>query len=423
MVNPNILKTGPRSDLRPVRGEGCWLWDEAGKRYLDLLAGTWCNVLGHGHPRFTRAIGTQIEKLIHTGSGVVTQEVQAAAECLSTILPAHLDRVTFLNTGSEAVELAIKIARIATRRMEVMGFQYGYYGATNQALALSEAGRGAPYLPAAGSIPPIPAPTCYRCPVEESYPECHFRCLQEWRTDVEEMAPKAAAIIFEPVLAAGGVIVPPPGYLRALAELARSWGCLLIAEEVTTGVGRTGCWFAFQHDGLSPDVLALGKALGNGLPVAAVVTTAQVEEACAGRLRHVQSHQNDPFSGAVARVVIDIIRREGLVSQAREMGAYLLQGLRRLQSVHSEIGEVRGLGLMAALELKGEEARERGIRIQRWLRDAGIILDFQPHTATFRFFPSYVISRDQLDCALELLDEALAAEKEGKEGMEAMAKN
>jgi 2,2-dialkylglycine decarboxylase (pyruvate) len=405
METPKLLETSPRSDLRPVRGEGCWLWDEAGKRYLDLLAGTWCNVLGHGNPRFTRTIQAQIEKLIHTGSGVVTQEIQAAAECLSTVLPAHLDRVTFLNTGSEAVELAIKIARIAAGRMEVVGFQYGYYGATNQALALSEAGRGAPYLPEAGSIPPIPAPACYRCRVGETYPGCRFRCLQEWQANVEGIAHEVAAIIFEPVLAAGGVIVPPPGYLRALAELARSWGCLLIAEEVTTGVGRTGCWFAFQHDCLSPDVLVLGKALGNGLPVAAVVTTAQVEEACAGRLRHVQSHQNDPFSGAVATVVIDIIRQEGLVERAREMGAYLLQVLRHLQSGYPGISDVRGLGLMAALELKGEEADERGIRIQSWLRDAGIILDFQPYTATFRFFPPYLISRDQLDHALQILDQ------------------
>ncbi len=411
MGNLKVLETSPRSGLRPVRGEGCWLWDEAGKRYLDLLAGTWCNVLGHGHPRFTRAIRTQIEKLIHTGSGVVTQEIQAASECLRTVLPAHLDRVTFLNTGSEAVELAIKIARIAAGRIEVVGFQYGYYGATNQTLALSEAGRGVPCLPGASRIPPIPAPTCFRCPVGESYPGCHFRCLREWRTNVEGMAPEAAAIIFEPVLAAGGVIVPPPGYLKTLAELARSWSCLVIAEEVTTGIGRTGCWFAFQHDGLSPNILVLGKALGNGLPVAAVVTTAQVEEACAGRLRHVQSHQNDPFSGAVATVVIDIIRQEGLVERARETGAYLLQGLRRLQSAHSEIGDVRGLGLMAALELKGEEARERGIRIQRWLRDEGIIVDFQPHTATFRFFPPYVISRDQLDYALELLNEVFELEQ------------
>jgi len=400
-----ILRTSPLSGLRLVKGEGCWVWDETGKRYLDLLAGTWCNVLGHGHPRFIQVVRTQIEKLVHTGAGVMTEEIRSAAECLSKILPPHLERITFLNTGSEAVEFALKLARIATGRQEVIAFQRGYYGATNQALALSEAGLGVPYLLPKSSVPRIPAPTCHRCPVNGAYPECGFHCLRIWQSNVKGMARQTAAIIFEPVLAAGGVIVPPSGYLKALAELARDWDCLLIAEEVTTGVGRTGRWFAFEYDGIAPDILVLGKALGNGLPVAAVVTTAQVEESCAGRLRHVQSHQNDPFSGAVATAVVDIIREEGLVEHAREMGAYLLQGLRRLQSGHSGIDDARGLGLMAALELQGENARERGSQVQRWLQDQGIIVDFQPATATFRFFPSYVISRDQLDLALVSLEE------------------
>lgn len=406
-----IFETNPLSNFRPIRGEGCWLWDEEGKRYLDLLAGTWCNVLGHGHGRFVDAVRLQVKRLIHTGSGVVAGEVQEAAKILDEILPGSLlERITFLNTGSEAVEFALKAARFASGRWEVIGFQYGYYGATNQALALSEAGRGASYLPQSGNIPPIPAPTCYNCPLKEHISRCQFRCLREWQAHVEREADRVAAIIFEPVIAGGGMIVPPPGYLAAVAEVAQRWGCLLIAEEVTTGLGRTGRWFGYQHDELSPDILVLGKARGNGLPVSAVVTTGSVERVRAGRLRHVQSHQNDPFSGAVAAVVIDVIREEGLVEHVREMGEYLLHGLRHLQSVHPEVGDARGLGLMAALELKGDNAGERGARIERRLLEMGIILYFHPSSATFRFFPPYVITRQQLDTAMEALDTVLTAE-------------
>lgn len=401
-----IFRTSPLSRFVPIKGEGCWLWDGKGKRYLDLWAGTWCNVLGHGHPRFTQVVQTQVEKLIHTGTGIVPNEIRDAAGRLGDVLPPHLDSMTFLNTGTEAVEFALKAARIATDRLEVVSFRQGYYGAIANALALSEAGRGASYLLEGSRIPPIPAPTCYRCPIGKTFPECDFACLTEWRASVEEYSTSVAAIIFEPVQGRG-VIVPPPGYLTALAKLAKEWGCLLISEEVTTCLGRTGYWFGFQRESISPDILVLGKALGNGLPVAGVVTTSEVEETFAGKFNHAQSHQNDPFSGAVAAAVIDIIRDEGLVERTREMGAYLLEGLGRIKSTHAGICNARGLGLMAALELDGPNADKRGARIQNQLRKKGIILNFSKPVASFRFFPPYVITKQQLDLALDTLDSCL----------------
>jgi len=401
-----IFRASPISDLRPVRAEGCWIWDEKGRRYLDLLAGTWCTVLGHGHPRFTQAIRTQAEKLIHTGTGVVPDEVRKAADHLGGILPAHLNHVTFLNTGSEAVEFALKVARIATNRSEIVSFRQGYYGATVNALGLSEIGRGASYLPEASKIPPIPAPTCYRCPLGKSYPECEYACLIEWRRDTERYARQVAAIIFEPVQGRA-VIVPPDGYLKKLAELAKEWECMLISEEVTTGMGRTGYWFGFQREDLAPDVLVLAKALGNGLPVAAVVTTTEAEKEFAGKFTHVQSHQNDPFTGAIVSVVIDTIREERLVEKARDMGSYLLRGLDQIESAHTGVRNARGLGLMAAVELEGLGAEERGVRIQHDLMDRGVIVDFSRAVSSFRFFPPYVIAKEQLDMALQALDSAL----------------
>jgi 4-aminobutyrate aminotransferase-like enzyme len=290
----------------------------------------------------------------------------------------------------------------------VIGFRQGYYGATVNALALSEVGRGASYLPVTSKVPAIPAPTCYRCPLGQSYPECQYACLTEWQADTVQHAKQVAAIMFEPVQARA-VIVPPPGYLKALAKLAQELGCLLISEEVTTGMGRTGCWFGFERDNISPDILVLGKALGNGLPVASVVTTTEVEKAFAGKFIHAQSHQNDPFSGAIAATVIDIIRDESLVEKARDMGSHLLRGLERIQSAHAEIGGVRGLGLMAALELDGPSAEQRGVRIQRRLRDKGIIVDFNRPIVAFRFFPPYVLTEAQLNMALDALDSSLEA--------------
>jgi 4-aminobutyrate aminotransferase-like enzyme len=401
-----IFRTSPLSSFVPVRGEGCWLWDEGGKRYLDLWAGTWCNVLGHGHHRFTQPVQTQVKKLVHTGAGIVPNEIRDAADRLGALLPAHLDEVTFLSTGSEAVEFAIKAARIATNRSEVVSFREGYYGATGSALALSEAGRGADYLPESSKVPPIPAPSCYRCPLGRTYHECDFACLTEWSEEAGEHTASVAAIIFEPVQGRG-VIVPPPGYLTALAKLAKEWECLLIAEEVTTGLGRTGYWFGFQRESISPDILVLGKALGNGLPVAAVVTTTKVEEAFAGRSVHAQSHQNDPISGAIATAVIDTINDEGLVERAREMGAYLLEGLDRIRSAHAGIRDARGLGLMAALELEGPNADERGAKIHDQLMDRGVILNFSQPVASFRFYPPYVITKQQLDLSLDTLDSCL----------------
>lgn len=410
-----ILPTCPLSDFKPVRGEGCWLWDRDERRYLDLYAGTGCAVLGHGHPQFTSIIEGQLRRLVHTAPGVVADEVLEAASLLGELMPRPLDHVTFLNTGSEAVEFAIKLARIATGRNEVVGFRKGYYGATCQALALSEAGRGAAYLPSLGQVPPLPAPRCDRCPLGETHPACHLRCLRDWEAAVGDAAGRQlAALLVEPVMAAAGVVVPPPRFLEALAAMAAKWGCLLIAEEVSTGVGRTGGWFGFQREELRPDIVVLGKALGNGLPVAAVVVTSELAKSCAGRLVHVRSHQNDPLSGAAAAAVLSIIRQEGLVHRVRQTGEYLLQQLRGLQREYDEILHVRGSGSMVGVDLRGADAAARGLLLQRRLFRLGVIVDFKPAVATFRFFPPYVIGRSQIDLAMQALDSALLGAHQGR---------
>ena len=206
-------------------------------------------------------------------------------------------------------------------------------------------------------------------------------------------------------MAVGGMIVPPPGYGAHLRNLATRCGAYLIAEEVTTGVGRTGRWFGFEHDAIVPDVLVVGKALGAGLPVSAVVTTEEVERCCRGTLRHVQSHQNDPFSGRIAATVISILQEECLVERTAESGASLLEGLKVLQSQYPWVWDVRGKGLMVGIELEQDRAAH-GTTIYRRLLEAGFIVDYQPHTATFRLFPPYVISAQEIERFLEAFERA-----------------
>jgi 4-aminobutyrate aminotransferase-like enzyme len=402
-----LWQTNPLQEITLVRGQGCTVWDEAGKPYLDFLSGTWCNVLGYGHPRWVEAIQHQVSKLAHVGAPFPTEEVGGALSKLGEILPPTLNRAVFLNTGSEAVELALKMARAATGANGIVVIEKGYYGATTYALALSEAGRAAPYLPRLGNVHRLPTPTCQRCPAGRSWPCEDFACLESLRVLANEGKGHIAAVIYEPVMAAGGVVVPPPGYGTQLRDLATRCGALLIAEEVTTGVGRTGRWFGFEHDGLVPDILVIGKAIGGGLPISAVVTTQEVEARCQGVLRHVQSHQNDPFSGRIAGTVISILQEERLVERAAERGAYLLEGLKELQSKCPWIWEVRGKGLMLGVELEQKRAAE-GTATFRRLLDAGFIVDYKSQTATFRLFPPYVISTQETDRFLIAFEHALS---------------
>jgi 2,2-dialkylglycine decarboxylase (pyruvate) len=381
-------RTNPLEAAGFTRAEGCTVWDAAGRPYLDLLSGTWCCGVGHSHPRLVRAVQEQASRLTHIGAAFVTGEIGEAMSKLAEILPPELSRAVFLNTGSEAVDLALKMARAATGASEVVVVEGSYYGATSYSLALSEAGRGAAYLPSAGAVHRLP-----------------LACPDPLRELAERRAGRIAAVLYEPVLG-GGILVPPAGFGARLRDLASRRGALLIAEEVTTGMGRTGRWFGFEHDGIVPDLVVMGKGLGGGWPVAAVATTAEVEERCRGALRHVQSHQNDPFSGRVAATVISILQDEQLVARAAKLGSYLLQPLQELRQRHPCISDVRGRGAMVGVELSADWT-SLGPEIVHRLFEAGFILDFHAATSTFRLFPPFVITRKEIDRFVEALGRVL----------------
>lgn len=391
-----LWQTHAFEQITLVRGEGCTVYDKAGKPYLDLLSGTWCNVLGYNHPRLVETIAAQASKLIHVGAPYSTTEISEALSKLQEVLPPVLNRAVFLNTGSEAVELALKMARAATGTDGIVVSDRGYYGATNYSMALSEVGCDASYLPRIGEIYRLPAPTCRNCPAGCSWPCEGFPCLETLRILVNQNGARIAAVMYEPVIAGGGMVVPPAGYGACLRDLTTRCGALLIAEEVTTGVGRTGRWFGFEHDQITPDILVIGKAIGAGLPVSAVVTTQQVEARCQPVLRHVQSHQNDPFSGQIAATVISILQDERLVKAAAEHGTYLLEGLHSMRLRIPWVRDVRGKGLMLGIEIDRDQVQASNA-VARRLLQLGFIIDYQLKKGIFRLFPPYILSIGEID--------------------------
>lgn len=402
-----VWQTNPFETVVLTRGEGCWVWDASGKSYLDLLSGTGCNVLGHGHPRWTNAVRGQTCKLVHSGASFISNEIREALAKLAEILPPGLNRAVFLNTGSEAVELALKMARAATGADGIVVVDRSYYGATTYALTLSGAGRTADYLPSIGTVIRLPAPDCGRCPMGVSWPCGDFPCLDPLSALVGKKDKAIAAVLYEPVLVNGGVIVPPIGYGSRLRALTSRCNALFISEEVTTGVGRTGRWFGFEHENIVPDILVVGKAIGAGLPVSVVITTDGIEARCRGTLTHVQSHQNDPFSGRIAATVISILQDEHLVERAAQCGSRLLEGLKEVQSRHPCIVDVRGQGAMVGIELHRDWSGQ-GLEMVQRLLESGFIVNYQPQNTIFRLFPPYIISPQEIDSFLHAFETVLS---------------
>ena len=390
-----VLKSGPRKKTVLTTGYGSKVVDENGKEYLDLQSGCWSNVLGYGNDELNAPVIEQIKKLGHVLAAFRTKEIEEAMDELKKVLPEELSRVAFLSSGSEVVDLALKIACAATGKNGLVVNERGYYGATAYTLSVGVAGPSAEYLPSPGPLYKLPPPLCNHCD-HSNREECtDFKCLDLLRTLIEDGKDDIAAIVYEPILG-GGILVPPIGYGAKLKEYADSLGVLLIANEVTTGGGKTGRLCAFMHDEIVPDILTLGKAIGAGFPVSMVVTTEIVEEMCGGNLYHVQSHQNDALTGKIIQTVLKVIEKHDLVKAAEEKGNYWAKELEKIKKEYPSIHDVRGRGLMFGVELSEEYAPKGGM-IQNTMVEKGFLVDFHTASNTFRFFPPYVITLEEID--------------------------
>ena len=402
-----------------ARAEGAWVETTDGRRILDFTSGQICSTIGHGHPRISEVIRQSLDEVVHLNSWMLSEPVLALAERLASLVPPPLERSILLNTGSEANEVALKLAKLHTGRFEVVGLTRSFHGLltgiASVNFSMAHSGYG-PLLP--GSFA-LPAPYAYRCPIRHCDGACDCTCL-EAGFDLFDQASvgSPAAVVAEPVLSAGGVIVPPPGYFLRLAELARERGMLLVLDECQTGLGRLGRMYGFEVYDVVPDLLVLSKTLGGGVPISAVATSAAIEEECHARgFVHVTSHVSDPMPAAAALAVIDVVEEEGLADRARSRGEYLLARLGELQERHEHIGDVRGLGLLCGLELvEDRDTRRPADDLGNALTDecmrCGLSINLVRGgtggaASCLRMAPPLTVAEDEIDLAVTIIDEAL----------------
>jgi len=413
-----IRYAGGFAPFTVARAEGSWVETTDGRRILDFTSGQICSTLGHNHPRIGAAIRGSVDTVLHLNAWMLSEPVLALGERLAGLVPG-LDRVILLNTGSEANEVALKLAKMVTGRWEIVGLTRSFHGLLSGIasvnFSMAHAGFG-PLLP--GSFA-LPAPYAYRCPVRHCDGACDCTCLETGFDLVDQQSVGSlCAVLVEPVLSAGGIIVPPGGYFRRMRELCDERGVLLVMDEAQTGFGRLGTMFGFEHDGVVPDLLAVSKTLGGGVPLAATLASAAIEDDAVGKgFLHVTSHVSDPLPAAAGLAVLDVIEEDGLVELARVRGDYLLAALRELQARHEQIGDVRGRGLLVGLELvEDRESREPanalGAAVTAECLERGLSMNIVRAGSSancFRMAPPLSITEDEIDLAVSILDESLAA--------------
>ena len=400
------------ADFVPVRASGCWLYDGAGNKMLDFTSGQMSSILGHAHPEIHATIKQASGTLDHLFSAMISEPVVALAEKLSAQEP-ELSKAMFLSTGGEANEAAIKLAKTVTGKWEIVTFTKSYHGVTaGSAAATFKVGRTG-VGPMAPGYFAIPAPNAYKPrfagvtwkqELDDAFEQIDGQCTGN-----------LAAFIGEPILSSGGVIDLPEGYLAALKEHCHRRGMLLILDEAQTGLGRTGTMFAFQRDGVVPDILTLSKTLGAGMALSAVMTNDRVA-ALADEKKYFfyTTHVNDPLPAAVGLKVLEIVLRDKLVDRAREAGERLGAGLLRLKQRHGCIGDVRGRGLLRGLEFTSVGSRDAS-SISNAVTEASLEVGLAANIVrsgtaggTMRIAPPLIVKDEELDEGLALLDTAIA---------------
>jgi 4-aminobutyrate aminotransferase len=411
-VSPSYTRPYP---LVVARGEGAMVEDVDGNRFLDFNAGIAVVATGHCHARVVETIQRQAARLIHmSGTDFYYEEMVALAEKLSAIAPGDVPRrVSFGNSGAEAIEGSIKLARYATGRDKVIAFFGGFHGRTLGALALtaSKAVQRRGFSPLPAGVVHAPYPYCYRCPFGKEPESCAVECVAYIENTLfKTIAPpeETAAIVVEPVQGEGGYIVPPRRFFDELARIARQNGILLIFDEVQSGMGRTGRMWAAEHFDAVPDVMAIAKGIASGMPLGATVARADLMTWPPGA--HASTFGGNPVSCAAALVTIALIEEE-LVNHAARMGSYLMDRLREWPRRFPIVGDVRGLGLMIGIELvrdhnTRQKAPELRDQVLRRAFERGLLV-LGAGENTIRLSPPLVVSRDQCDFALETLEDCI----------------
>ncbi len=400
------------TDIHAVSADGIWVTDVDGNRWADFACGTAVVNLGHNHPAVVAAARAQLDNLVHSGMIFKYESIVTAAEKLRAITPPGIEKFAFANSGAEAVEAAVKLSKYTTGRQGVIVFRGGFHGRTMGSVTYttSNAKYRDGYHPVLGSVFVAPFPHAYRWGMTED--EAVESSLRELRLMFKHVVtPKnIAAFLIEPVQGEGGYIPAPAAFLDALRDLADEHGIKLIYDEIQTGFGRTAEWFATDHFDAKPDVMAVGKGIANGLPLSAYGASREMIDAWPVGA-HGTTFGGNPVSTAAAGAVIDTM--EGLLPHARELSKRSFERFDELSGKHPTIGDVRGLGLMVAAELvEDRETRVPSKPAMEHIKDYVmerelIIISCGPDGNVIRFIPSLVTTREELDWAIDLIDEAL----------------
>lgn len=378
---------------RIVRSENSYIFDDQGRRYVDLESGVWCTVVGHRHPRIRRVLSAQYDRIAHSGFGYSCEVVVRAAEDLLALLDFGGGRCVFLCSGSEAVEYAVRAARMVMPRPLMLIFADSYCG------AYGAVHRKAPEEWALFDWLP-----CDGCPPERI---CDAAC-ERWALIPFD---HIGGFLFEPGSSGGLVRFPPPKLVHSISAAVKAEDGLVVVNEVTTGLGRTGSWFGYQHYDIKPDIVALGKGLGNGYPVSATLIAPGIVEAIGDRpISYAQSHQNDPLGAAVAREVIAIIREADLIERGRRIGTRLAEGLRVIRDRTAYVAALRSRGMMLAIELKDEHGTDLTTRTHGALAQRGFLVGRRPGLDVFRVDPCLTIAREDAEGFLAAFETILASE-------------
>ncbi|HSM60740.1 MAG TPA: aspartate aminotransferase family protein [Longimicrobiales bacterium] len=401
--------------LALVEGEGVRVRDADGKEYLDLFSGILTTSLGHAHPRILERVTEQMRRLGHVSTLYATDVQVEAARRLAEIAPGNLKRTFFTNSGTEAVETALMMACLHTGRSEIVALRMAYHGRSFMATNVTAHGAWRPLATRVAGIHHTIAPYAYRCPFKQP---CDASCAEAFARDLEEVVAtctngQPAAFIAETIMGVGGYVVPPPGYFERVAEIIRGFGGLLIIDEVQAGFGRTGRhWFGIEHHGVVPDIMVMAKGIAGGFPVGATITTDEIAASWKGKT--ISTFGGNPICMAAMCATLEVMAEERVWARAEERGEQLRAGLLALQERHPWIGDVRGMGLMQAMEIVAEDGSRspdpaRTNALLEACREEGVLLGqggMWGHC--IRIGPSLLVTESEISEGLDKLGAACA---------------
>lgn len=404
--------------LQLVRASGCYVYDEEGREYLDAIGGIVCISAGHNHPRIKEKLKKMLEndEIQHTSVLYLNSHVTDLSVALLDEAPDNIDRISFTNSGSEANELAFLAARQMTGHQYIVNLRLSYHGGTSGALANCGLStwkfRAQPSSTVASAIEPY----CYRCPFGKKADSCALECAKNVENTIQTATNgQIAAFIAEPVMGVGGFIAPSDDYFQEVEKIVHNYGGLYISDEVQTGMGRAGGeFFLTKALNIKADMITMAKGLGNGAPIGATLMSTPIADALAGK-SYFNTFGGDPYQAAQAHMTLEIIKDENLIQKAKELGAYLKDGLKNLMKRHSIIGDVRGRGLLIGMELvkdkaSKEHATMETLKLMDLCRNKGLLLGKGGIKGNVvRLAPPLSINKEQCDRLLSILDESFEA--------------